>query len=346
MYGATKIRNIEAKAGEKTSGYLRVYESPNYVADMPLGIVNGYRAGPTLCLTGGTHGGLMYSAAEAIVRTYESMDPKKLSGVLLTVPYVDVPSHDFQSPHKSPIDGLSVSDCFPGNPNGTVSQVIAYTLLNEIIARSGFHVDLRSGNKDEMLIDYTVYCKTGNQLDNAKAYLANAYGTEVILLTTASDFVDDGQLIREASKHGVASIVASVGIGMDRRDEKDISAHLTGIENVMKYLRMLEGTPKRRLSKPQLELQPAYVVNSRNQGRFYSKVQIGGVVSTGELIGRIENSAGKTLEEICAPVDGIVHAISAKKAIYEGEKLVIIHRLFENWMNHYVKEWIDQFLED
>jgi predicted deacylase len=346
MLGAAKIRNIEANAGEKTSGYLRVYESPSYVADVPLGIVNGYRNGPTLCLTAGIHGGPMHSTAEAIVRTYESIDPKKLSGILFTVPYVDVPSHDFSSSQKSPIDGSSVSYSFPGNPNGTVNQIIAYTLLNEIIVRSSFHVDLQSGNTDEMLIDYTVYCKTGNQLDNTKAHLANAYGTEAILLTTASDLGDDGQLVVEASKHGVASIVASVGIGMDRKDEKDISTHLTGIENVMKYLRMLEGTPKPRLSKPKLELQQAYVVNSKNQGRFDSKVQCGSVVSTGEPIGRIENSAGKMLEEIFAPVDGVVHAISVKKAINEGEKLVIIHRLFENWMNHYVKEWIDRFLED
>jgi len=219
-------------------------------------------------------------------------------------------------------------------------------LLNEIIAKSGFHVDLRSGNIDERLIDYTVYCKTGDQLDNPKAHLANAYGTEVILLTTASDLVDDGKLVREASKHGVASIVASVGIGMGSRDEKHISAHLQGIENVMKYLKMLEGTPHHRLNKPQLELQPAYIVNAKNEGLFYPKVQCGTVVLTEEPIGEIKNVAGETLEEIYAPVDGIVHAVSAKKTVSKGEKLVNIRRLFEKWMNQYIEKWVDQFLED
>jgi len=59
MFGTVKIRNIEAKPGEKTSGYLRGYESPEYAADIPLGIVNGSKAGPTLCLTGGISGMLL-----------------------------------------------------------------------------------------------------------------------------------------------------------------------------------------------------------------------------------------------------------------------------------------------
>lgn len=347
MLGNFKIRHIQAKPSEKTYGYIRVYESPTYIANMPVGIVYGSEPGPILCLTGSVHGGLMYAGVEAIVRTWEKIDPQKLKGVLLTVSVVDVPSFDSRTPDKSPIDALIVSNCFPGNPDGTVSEVIAHILLNEVIAKSDFHVDLRSGNIDEMLTDFTVYCKTGNaELDAKKARLAGAYGTDVILLTTEAELTDQGNLIKEAAKRGVTSIIASVGIGMARADERDISEHMAGIENVMKYLKMLEGAPNPRTVKPKLEIQPAYMVHAKHAGLFYPKVELGAVVPSGELVGEIKNAARETLEEVFASVDGIVHAVSARRSVIEGEKLVTIRRLFDKWMDQFVKEWLDRFLED
>jgi len=345
MLSDLKIQGIEAKPGEKKSGQLSLYDGSEHVADLVLGIVYGSKPGPTLCLTAGLNGELTYPATEAIVRTFKTLDPVKLSGVILAVLRVNVRPHNSQS-KKSAINDSTLTDGFQGSICKATSGIIARFLLNEVVAKSGFHVDLRSGNADEMVINYTVFCKTSNRLNEIKANLANAYGTEAVLLSTTSDLGEDGKLIEQTSKLNVASIIASVGIGMGRRDEKDVSMHMSGIRNAMMYLEMLDGTLPHRFDKPQLELQPVHAVKTVNQGLFHPRTKCGDVVSNGELVGCIENSSGKTIEELCAPVDGIVHSISTKKTIRTGEKLVTIYCLFEKWIDRYVEEWMDRFLED
>lgn len=346
MPETVKIRDIEAEPGRKTFGYIRVYESPTYVADMPIGIVNGSEPGPTLCLTGSLYGGLLHSGIEAVIRTWKQTNPKKLGGVLLTVPVVDVPSFDFRSPHKSPIDGLNVSSCFPGKPDGTVSQVIAYTVLNDMISKSNYHIDLRSGNVDEASISFTGCCKTGNsELDAKAASMAEIYGTEVILLMTGKK-MDEGKIIKETCKYGVTSIIASVGMGMGRMDKNDVTTHMRGVENVMKFLEMLEGAPKIREKKLKITIPPTYIVCTMHQGLFYPKVKCGSIVSEGEYIGEIKNLMGEILEEIVAPVNGVVHTIFNNRLVKAGEVLLKMRRFYREWRHQFIKEWLDRFLED
>ena len=51
--GTIEILNVAAKLGEKAKGWYRVAEAPLADVAIPIGVVNGARPGPTICITGG-----------------------------------------------------------------------------------------------------------------------------------------------------------------------------------------------------------------------------------------------------------------------------------------------------
>lgn len=340
MSEAVKIRDIEAKLGTKSFGYLKVHESDTLKVDMPLGIVNGAESGPTLALTGAIFP-TQFVGIEAAIRTYNEIDPKELKGVVLIVPVVDMiclQEHIKQSVWISKgwttIDGVGVYPSFPGRPDGKISEIIAYTLFQEVILRSQYHIDLRGGDEKEMLISFTIYSDTGDAALDAKTKaMAYGYGTEVVLHEEKNGAARAGSLLGEACRHGVASITALAGRGQGRLDEEDVEIHMTGIENVMKYLGMLKGTPKPTKVKQRTEIPPVHYVSAKHGGLFYPKIEkwrpLGANVVKGELLGEIKSLKGEVLEEIRAPIDGSFHLIFHYPAVRVGDRLMSFRRIRE-----------------
>ncbi|MFX0211162.1 MAG: hypothetical protein ACFFDT_34600, partial [Candidatus Hodarchaeota archaeon] len=55
MPKSIKIRDIEAKPGEKAYGFLNIAENSADMVKIPIELVNGSSSGPKLCLTAGVH---------------------------------------------------------------------------------------------------------------------------------------------------------------------------------------------------------------------------------------------------------------------------------------------------
>jgi hypothetical protein len=322
-----RIQGIEAKPGTKSFGYLKVHDSSTLKVDMPLGIVNGAEPGPTLAITGGLYGTL-FPGIEAVIRIYNRIDPNKLKGVLLSVPVIDMPAFQARVGWNNPIDNKSLYTAFPGKPDGSISQIIAYTLFHEVIKRSQYHIDLRGGDIDELLISFSIYCRIGDKgLDAKTEAMAKVYGTEVVLKTSMQDW-GEGAFLVEACKHGVAAITGEAGLGMGRLDEEDVQTHITGVNNVMQYLGMLEGTPKSREIEQLIEISPMYMIYAKQGGLFYPKIEkLGTIVAEGELLGEIKNLSGEVVENFRAPVDGILHVIFTHRAARVGDLLMAMRRI-------------------
>jgi len=122
------IREISAKPGNKAFGFLKIAERTGSTVEMPVGIVNGSEPGPILCLTAGMHA-VEYPGIDAVIRLFKQTDPKNLWGTLLTVPVVDITAFDTQTPYVCPIDNKEIAYLLPRKKDGTMSQRIAYTLV-------------------------------------------------------------------------------------------------------------------------------------------------------------------------------------------------------------------------
>ncbi|HRX78818.1 MAG TPA: succinylglutamate desuccinylase/aspartoacylase family protein, partial [Pirellulaceae bacterium] len=79
--------------------------------------------GPTVLLMAGNHGD-EYPGQIAIMRLLRELTPQQITGRIILIPALNMPAAK-ASTRLSPVDGMNLNRCFPGDPNGTVTQVIA-----------------------------------------------------------------------------------------------------------------------------------------------------------------------------------------------------------------------------
>ena len=321
MNAAFRIRDIAAEQGTKRRGYLTVGETPMGPVQIPLVIVHGAKPGPTLCLTAGVHAA-EYPAIDAVLRTVAALDPADLCGTLVAVPVVNSPMFRARSAFLSPIDGLNLNRTFPGKANGTISEVIAHVLLNEVVARADFHIDCHGGDVPEILWPYSGYAIQGNPaVDERGEAMARLYSPRIVALYREGTplTVTKGSFTSEAARRGVASILAESG-SAGGLDPADVQHHMHGIANVMRFFKMLPGEPILR-GKRMLALDQ-FVVDTRRGGLLRLAIRIGDEIKKGQEIAEVGDVFGDVVEKIVSPADGIARIIWTHKVVNTGDPIV------------------------
>ena len=110
---------------------------------LPLLVAAGRSPRPRLVITAGIHGD-EYEGPRAITDLLGTLDPAALEGTVVAVPVANPPAFAAGT-RTSPLDGLNLARIFPGDPDGTISQRIAYTLVERIVRGADLLVDLHSG---------------------------------------------------------------------------------------------------------------------------------------------------------------------------------------------------------
>src|SRR5947199_9045249 len=92
---------------------------------VPIIGVAGAQDGPRVAVTGGIHGA-EYVAIEAARRIGMTVDPAELRGSLVVVPISNTTSFQARSIYTSGLDDQNLNRVFPGNPDGSPSEVLAH----------------------------------------------------------------------------------------------------------------------------------------------------------------------------------------------------------------------------
>ena len=134
---------IDYETDGKQSGYLRLPHSVHRSAYgwIPIPIVqikNGN--GPTLLLMAGNHGD-EYEGQVAVMRLAKELQPEMIHGRVILLPMANFPAA--KAGHRtSPIDGGNLNRSFPGDPAGTVTQVIAHYIESVLMRMADYAIDL------------------------------------------------------------------------------------------------------------------------------------------------------------------------------------------------------------
>ena len=316
-----RVRDIAAERGTKQRGYLTVGETPMGPIQIPLVIVHGAQAGPTLCMTAGVHAA-EYPAIDAVLRTLAGLDPADLSGTVVAVPVVNSPMFRARSAFLSPIDGLNLNRTFPGKPDGTISEVIAHVLINEVVALADFHIDCHGGDLPEVLWPYSGYAMTGiPAVDERGEAMARLYSPRIVALYREGTALPPtkGSFTTEAARRGIPSILAESG-SAGGLDPSDVQTHMRGITNVMRFFKMLPGEPV--LPGRRMMAAGQFVVDARRGGLLRLAIGIGDEIKQGQEIAGICDVFGDVVEKIVSPADGIARIIWTHKAVNTGDPVV------------------------
>ena len=99
--------------------------------------------GPSVLLVAGNHGD-EYEGQIALMKLVRSLDPGKLRGRLIVLTAANYPAV-MAGRRVSPIDDGNLNRCFPGNANGTPTEMIAHYIESVLLARCQYCLDLHSG---------------------------------------------------------------------------------------------------------------------------------------------------------------------------------------------------------
>jgi len=314
---------FDVPAGTKQFSYHTVMNNDAVRIEMPVGVVSGSAEGPTLIVTGGLFA-TEYSGVEAASRMYRDFDPNSITGRLIIVPVITMDAFRFRTPMFglnagiSPMDGKSLNSVFPGDPNGTATEVLADYLFQELVVRSDYHIDLRGGDLAESHLIHSIHpSNASGPVNRVSEEMSRACGFEYF----QSREVAPRSLVYEAAQAGVPSIITQCGLGYKTQPEEDfINSHIQAVTNNLKHLGMLDGSLEVH-SNPR-ELSPDFdQLRATTCGVFQGIADQGDILERGQLIGRVTALDGSVLEELHSPIDGVVHELLVRRVVFQGDLL-------------------------
>jgi len=274
-----------------------------------------------LSLTAGVHA-TEYAPIDAAMRIVQSLDATALRGAVIVVPVVNMRMFESRTGFVSPLDGINLNKAAPGRDDGSISEVLAKVLLDEVIGRAAYHIDLHAGDLGEMLLPFAGYALTGRpDLDEQGEALARLYSPKLISLATPDGKIPpfaDG-ICYAATRRGVVSIFAESG-GNGTLEEGDVRVHLHGVTNVMRYVRMIDGTPT--AVGGQVSARDRKVVRATRAGLLRLRVKIGDELVAGQEVAEICNVFGEVVETVRSSGAGIAGLVWAHKVVNTGDPIV------------------------
>lgn len=322
------MKNIvnEMKSGTKIIADMSVKDLNGIATIVPYYIIKGKESGPTICITSGVHG-TEYPGIAANLKLFKDIDPNKFKGTIIGCPMCNFEAFSKRSMFVNPLDNKNLNDVFPGNKDGTITEVIADTLLNRFVAISDFHIDMHSGDSIEYLYPYAFYhvsSKEDKFVDDKSFEMAKAYGLDFVAPTQleGKGASDKGNFYASVSEMGIPSIQPEVGgLGLMTKETRDI--HYNGVKNVLILLGMIKGETGE--NKSQLQIKNFYRLKANNDGIFNCFVSPGENIEKNQLIGTIADYHNQNIyTEFRAESNGVVLWTMASLAAKTGDKLMAI----------------------
>jgi uncharacterized protein len=311
------VGTATASRGQKATGLIEVPPGSDGGLNIPVAVFHGAKPGPVLALVSGAHG-TEYASIIALEKILSLINPTELSGTVIVVPLINIPSFEQKVPHLNPVDRKSMNRFYPGKIDGTQTERASFLITKQVVDQSDHLIDLHGGDTDESLRPYSYWTKTGNEKqDQISRDMVLAFGLDHIIIST--DRPKDPQASRylenTATLRGKPSITVEAGhAGTVETD--DINSLISGCFNVMRYLKMLSG-PASIVEHP-VWIERVVTLASEQTGMFYPLVKRGTYVEQGMRMGYVTDYLGKTIFEARAPVTGVVLYICSVPSMTKG----------------------------
>ncbi|WP_342644820.1 M14 family metallopeptidase [Mucilaginibacter sp. CSA2-8R] len=313
------------RPGTKMSFSIPVTDGHNSTF-IPVTVFNGKAPGKALGIVAGIHG-FEYPPIVAAQQLAQSLDPAQMNGTLILVHMANVPAFLQRSVALNQMDGKNLNRSFPGKASGTITERMAYTIANQIIARCDYVIDAHSGEANNDLKPYAGYYNhtATPELSKKSRGFATALGFNYVIqfdnlpgVTEPSKYCS-----REAVVRGIPA--ADIECGRYGIAEPEmVNKVVTAYHNALNYLKITNGT----LGK----VTPLYVrnrtfINSNYDGFFYSRLKAGEFVKKGATLGYITNFFGNKIMDVQSPVDGIIMYMISTPPVNKTDELFSIGHL-------------------
>jgi predicted deacylase len=294
-----------ASAGPaRSSTAIRLGELPGGSAiEVPCTVFRGTDAGPTVWVMAARDGDEVHASLVAM-ELQRVLRPDAIAGSVVVMPIGNVPGFGVLS-REHPLAPTYLEE----QMDDRYFEIIS--------ARGGSFVDLHSAGVPSDTVDWTLYV----QGDRTGEAMAAAYGSPFVYehRMGGGEGPDpgllDGALFVRLSNAGVPSILIEAGGGLPP-SPVTVERALGGVVNALRALGTIAGDVEPRPA-PRV-LRSFRIVTPTRGGFFRDGVGLGEEVSEGQPLATVVNAYDVVVEEILAPVAGVVLTIPVNPAAGTG----------------------------
>ncbi|WP_342641605.1 succinylglutamate desuccinylase/aspartoacylase family protein [Rhodoligotrophos ferricapiens] len=285
----------------------------------PAVIIKGHKPGPKLAIIAGVHVNET-SSIEAVIRLQRRLKPEDLAGEIHIIPVVNLPAVPVRSQYVCPVDNKNINFSFPGRPDGTFSEQLAWALL-DWAKDADCLIDLHGGDLCENVSHFTVAQQTGDEgFDRRNVEIAACFDAELIVRLDPSHLEKPSRSCTgRATRRQHAAFAEAGRIGII--EERNVEFHLNGVLRVAQLLGMITSAPPK--SREPVFVDEYLWVPAPQDGFYRYKVNPGQKIERGEVLAIAENTFGDAIGEVRAPASGFIlwsltHALVMKDSFIMG----------------------------
>lgn len=281
---------------------------------LPVEILHGPTAGPTIWLSGALHGDEIVGV-EIIRQVLAELEESNMAGTVIAVPIVNV--FGFVTGSRYLPDRRDLNRSFPGTKRGPLAGRLARLFVDTVVNVSDVGIDFHAGSDDRTNLAQV----RGNMNDEETRRLGRAFGAPLMLHSTTIK----GSL-RETAVKRKKKILLFEGGEPRRFSPEAVEAGVAGTLRVLHELEMIFFTPPASTG-PTHESRSSKWVRATRGGIFRLETRLGARVEERERLGVITGPAGRDAAEIHARTPGLVMGHGVNPLVHQGDALVHIAEL-------------------
>jgi predicted deacylase len=285
-------------------------------AHTPLIELRGRPEGPTVSLLAGV-GGASYPGIEACWRIIERLRDTPINGTLRVIPMADIAAFLDRSEHLCPLDGRPLATALAAgtikaddSATGAIARAIAGAL-----AGSDFHIELRGGDHTEVHAHWVVDVPPADTPTVTAGHVAGACGADFrVVFDRAGQWPLRPATAGIMAARGVPSLLLSTG-GLGHEFDGDADTLVADVLRVMQALDIVETIDAPDAVTPRLVGPRIWSHAVARSALWVPDVTAGSPVASGDPLGQVWDYFGNPIEDVAAPFDGVVLAITTSMAV-------------------------------
>lgn len=273
---------------------------------------------------------------------------EKTVGTIVILKVLNRPAFENRAGSLGLSDGKNLNRVFPGNPNGTEMERLAWAITKEVYPKVDYYIDLHSGDDFEALTPYVYYAgKAAQEVTEVSRKMAE----QVDVPYMVRSMVSSGGAYNYAASKGIASILLERG-GMGAWTSEEVNSDKRDVRNILSSLGMYQIRRDVRNYVPMEVTDVCYQAASED-GLWYPAAKPGDMVAEGALLGTIRDYNGKLRETCRAEYTGVVLYQTGSLQVTEGGPVVAYGRIVrepeyddrKEQIVHYWEKRSESFLE-
>lgn len=244
---------------------------------------------------------------DGTVEIYPALNPLGIDSITRGIPGFD----------------LDMNRIFPGNPDGTMTEQVAYTLIRDLQG-ADIVIDIHSSN---IFLREIPQVRINVHTADTLVPYAKLLDVDFIWVHEAATVLES-TLAHSLNSLNTPTLVVEMGVGM-RINHGYGNRLVNGILNLMHTLGVWTKAPE-PISVPEPTVSTGNQVcfiNADASGVFLTEIKNNMIVEKGEKIGEVVSPlTGEVLQSVEAPARGLLFTLRAYPIVYQGSLLARIHQ--------------------